>query len=162
MTPLLYDPAAMITKDDGNVETQLFHVAGSMTLQISICICDIEERVNRLSMLHAYDSNNYDPQKVAEYTTLVYSTTNPAIKTPPAKNAHSPIPSPLLLLFHCHTQFHPIIPCLNNFVCLTNPTLLPIIPSPPTPKSSFLGKLNSDSVVNVDRGNACNIDVIGP
>jgi hypothetical protein len=35
LTPLLYDPAVMITKDDGIVETQLFHVAGFTIRHIS-------------------------------------------------------------------------------------------------------------------------------
>jgi hypothetical protein len=84
-------------------------------------------------------------------------TTNPTIAK--LKNAHHAPITPSSL-FPPHPQFHPIIPCRSTCVCLTNPTLLPIIPSPPTPRSSFLGKLK-DSVVNADNGNACRIDVIG-
>lgn len=58
-------------------------------------------------------------------------------------------------------QLYPMIPCLNTCACLTNPTLLPITPSPPTPKSNFLGKLNDCSLVVISNGNACNIDVAG-
>lgn len=58
-------------------------------------------------------------------------------------------------------QLYPMIPCLSTCACLTNPTLLPITPSPPTPKSNFLGKLNDCSIVVISNGNACNIDVAG-
>jgi hypothetical protein len=99
-------------------------------------------------------------QKVAECATLVYN--QPHISKTQKRHAPLLLPLSFLLILNSlsHSQFHPIIPCRSTCVCLTNPTLLPMIPSPPTPKSSFLGKLN-DSVVNADSGNACKIDVIG-
>lgn len=83
--------------------------------------------------------------------------TNPTPETPLPKPKTPYAIAPML--FPLSPQFHPMMPCLSTCVCLTNPTLLPMMPSPPTPKSSFRGKLN-DSVVNVDNGKACNTDVI--